>query len=129
MSKQTANTGNPAEREVNGVNLDILEGTIGAISGDPALGQCHFRVSNAWKGGTRNSSSIDDYYGAGRENRHQRPFILHADVPRGFTDIRIRFEVEADVDDLEQLRSLTAFSPVFSTLTEGTSVNIEMTAA
>jgi uncharacterized OsmC-like protein len=191
MSQQTATT-STAIRAVNGVDLDVLEGTIGAITGNPSLGQCHFRVSNAWHGGSRNSSTVSSFYGAGQENQHKQPYVLHSDeppvlagsddapnpvehllnalaaclttgivahaavrgihirslssevegdldlrgflgidsgVPRGFTDIRIRFEVDADTGDLEQLRRLSEFSPVFRTLTEGTRVHIDMAAA
>ena len=49
-------------------------------------------------------------------------------VPKGFTDIRIRFRVRADVDDLEELKNLTAYSPVFNTLVNGTNVNIQVEA-
>lgn len=51
---------------------------------------------------------------------------LDAQVPKGFTDIRVRFRVKADPKDLETLKSLTAFSPVFNTLTQGVNVAIEV---
>lgn len=53
---------------------------------------------------------------------------LDAEVPKGFTDIRLRFRVQADVDDLEQLRQLAEYSPVFNTLTQGANVAIEVTS-
>lgn len=49
---------------------------------------------------------------------------LANDVPRGFTDIRIRFRVKSDVDNTERLKRLAAFSPVFNTLTQGANVDI-----
>jgi uncharacterized OsmC-like protein len=51
---------------------------------------------------------------------------LDEEVPKGFTDIRINFKVKADVDDLEKLKCLTAFSPVFNTLTRGVNVEIRV---
>jgi len=51
---------------------------------------------------------------------------LDAQVPKGFTDIRVHFRVKADPKDLETLKSLTAFSPVFNTLTQGTRVDIQV---
>jgi len=48
------------------------------------------------------------------------------EVPKGCTDIRINFKVKADVDDLEKLKCLTAFSPVFNTLTRGVNVEIRV---
>lgn len=53
---------------------------------------------------------------------------LDGNVPRGFTDIRIRFRVDADQENLEQLQRLTAFSPVVNTVTNGAPVNIEVKA-
>jgi uncharacterized OsmC-like protein len=192
MSQQTAITGNTTSREVNGVNLDVLEGTVGAITGDASLGRCRFRVSNVWHGGSRNSSTVSGFYGAGQENLHKQPYILQSDeppvlagtddapnpvehllnalagcittsivahaavrgirirslncevegdldlrgflgidngVPKGFTGIRVRYTIDADAEDLELLRGLASFSPVFRTLTEGTNVHIEMAAA
>lgn len=51
---------------------------------------------------------------------------LDSKVPKGFTEIRIRFKVRADVDNMERLRNLTAFSPVFNTITRGARVDIQV---
>jgi uncharacterized OsmC-like protein len=51
---------------------------------------------------------------------------LDEKVPKGFTDIRINFKVKADIDDMEQLKRLTAYSPVFNTLTQGANVEIRV---
>ena len=53
---------------------------------------------------------------------------LSRDVPKGFTEIRVRFKVRADVDNLERLKRLTAFSPVFNTITQGANVAINVEA-
>ncbi|MEN8133578.1 MAG: OsmC family protein, partial [Pseudomonadota bacterium] len=51
---------------------------------------------------------------------------LSNDVPKGFTDIRIKFRVKADVDNMERLKRLTAYSPVFNTITQGANVDIQV---
>ena len=53
---------------------------------------------------------------------------LADDVAKGFTDIRIRFKVKADEQNLEQLKRLTAFSPVLNTITKGATVDIQVEA-
>jgi len=174
---------------VNGVDLDILQGTVQAIADDPELGKCRFRATNTWHGGTDNRTTVSGFYGAKQEIPHKQQFVMRADepsilagddeganpveyllsalaacittsmvahaavrgihidsleselegdidingflglsrsTPKGYTDIRIRFRVETDTDNLEQLKELSSFSPVLNTLTQGTSVSIEI---
>ena len=51
---------------------------------------------------------------------------LADDVAKGFTDIRIKFKVKADEQNLERLKRLTAFSPVLNTITQGAAVDIQV---
>lgn len=51
---------------------------------------------------------------------------LSEEVPKGFTDIRIKFRVKADMDNMERLKRLTAYSPVFNTITQGAYVDIQV---
>jgi uncharacterized OsmC-like protein len=53
---------------------------------------------------------------------------LCSDVPKGFTEIRVRFRVKADAENLERLQALTAYSPVLNTITQGAKVAIQVTA-
>ena len=53
---------------------------------------------------------------------------LSNDVPKGYTDIRIKFKVKANVDNMERLKRLTAYSPVFNTITQGARVDIQVEA-
>lgn len=53
---------------------------------------------------------------------------LANDVPKGFTDIRVNFKVKADVDNMDRLKRLTAYSPVFNTITQGANVAIQVEA-
>jgi uncharacterized OsmC-like protein len=47
-------------------------------------------------------------------------------VPKGFTDIRVKFRVKSDVRNMDRLKQLTAFSPVFNTITQGANVDIQV---
>jgi uncharacterized OsmC-like protein len=174
---------------INGIEIDTLKATIGAIRNEPDLGACHFRATNKWLSGNHNRSRVTGFYGAKQEIAHKQTFrmdadepailagndkganpvehLLHAlasclttsmvahaavrgiqidelesefegdidlrgflgladDVPKGYTAIRAKFRVKADPADLETLRGLAAFSPVFNTLTSGTDVDVKV---
>ncbi|MHC4507937.1 MAG: OsmC family protein [Planctomycetota bacterium] len=51
---------------------------------------------------------------------------ISPNVPRGFTDIRVKFRVKADTDDMERLKNLAEYSPTFNTLISGVNVDIEV---
>jgi uncharacterized OsmC-like protein len=51
---------------------------------------------------------------------------LSNDVPKGYTSIRVKFKVKSDVDNMEKLKKLTEFSPVFNTITNGAKVDIQV---
>lgn len=83
---------------VNGVDLDILKAAVRGIEIE--------EVESELEG------DID-----------LRGFLgLAADVPKGYTQIRVNFRVKAKPEDLEKLKELTAFSPVFNTATHGADV-------
>ena len=174
---------------INGIEIDTLKATIGAIQAEPDLGDCRFRATNKWLNGNHNRSTVTGFYGAKQEIAHKQTFmmdadepailagndeganpvehLLHAlasclttsmvahaavrgieidelesefegdidlrgflgladDVPKGYTAIRAKFRVKADPADIETLRGLTAFSPVFNTLTTGTDVDVKV---
>jgi uncharacterized OsmC-like protein len=178
-----------AANVVNGVDLDVLGGTVGAIQADPQLGVSRFRVSNSWVDGARNESRVTGFYAAAQEIAHRQPFTLIADeppilagnddganpvehllhalasclttamvahaavrgirieameselegdldlngflglnpqTPKGYTDIRAKFRVDAAEGDLEAIRKLAQFSPVFNTLTRSVNVDVEV---
>jgi uncharacterized OsmC-like protein len=68
-------------RRINGVNLDTLMATVGAIQADPELGASKFRARNAWLGGNHNRSTVTGFYGAKQEIAHQQTFTMDADEP------------------------------------------------
>lgn len=67
---------------VNGVNVDDLFTTIDVIKTTPNIAKFNFRIQNEWQGGSRNSSTVSEFYGAGQEQSRKRPFILAADEPQ-----------------------------------------------
>ncbi len=188
--KQPAQAGE-TKRVVNGVDLETLMGTVGAIKADPGLGVCRFRASNAWLGGNHNRSAVTGFYAARQEMAHRQMFTMDADepailagndeganpvehllhalasclttsmvahaavrgiriealeselegdldlngflgldpnVPKGYTAIRAKFRIKADPKDMDAIRELSKFSPVFNTLTMGTPVDVQVEA-
>lgn len=67
--------------KMNGVDVDRLFETIDAIKQMPRLADFKFRLSNRWINGGLNRSSIKNFYGAGKDNQRQEPFVLDADEP------------------------------------------------
>ena len=67
---------------VNGVDLDRLSGTIGAVSADAALARFQFRARNHWIDGGYSRTTIQGFYGAGQEDATRtEPFTVDADEP------------------------------------------------
>ena len=74
-------TAQATSRIVNGVNVDNLFSTVQAIKATPAIAKFNFRIKNQWQGSSRNSSTVDSFYGAMQEQLRRRPFVLDADEP------------------------------------------------
>lgn len=173
---------------INGIDLDVLTGTVNAVSENSDLGKCKFRARNKWIDGGQNCSTVVGFYGAKEEIPHKQPFELLADepailagtddganpvehllhalascvttsmvahaavrgirideleselegdidlngffgldetVPKGYTAIRVKFYVKTDEENLDRLKELSAFSPVYNTLINGVKVDIE----
>ena len=70
------------QRVVNGVNVEGLFETIEAIKGQPNLADFTFSLKNRWIACGHNRSTIQNFYGAGKEDTsRQEPFVLDADEP------------------------------------------------
>jgi uncharacterized OsmC-like protein len=70
------------EKVRNGVDTEQMFGTLDAITADPSLGAFQFRVSNEWIDGAHNRSSMQRFYGAGREDTSRtEPFTIDAGEP------------------------------------------------
>lgn len=51
---------------------------------------------------------------------------LDASVPKGYSEIRVRFRVKADPSELEQIKALAEFCPVFNTVRRGARVDVSV---
>jgi uncharacterized OsmC-like protein len=51
---------------------------------------------------------------------------LSNDVPKGYSDIRVKFHVKTDEHNLERLKQLAEFSPVYNTIANGARVHIDV---
>ena len=66
----------------NGVNVTALFDTIQAVKADPSIARFQFRARNEWLGGGHNRSTIQEFYGAGKEDdARTEPFVLDCDEP------------------------------------------------
>ena len=66
---------------INGIEIDTLKATIGAIQNEPDLGACRFRATNKWLSGNHNRSTVTGFYGAKQEIAHKQAFNMDADEP------------------------------------------------
>ena len=66
---------------INGVDLETVNETVGAIRTDPELARSRFHVVNKWINGGHNHVTIRDFYGAKQEIPHTQTFELDEDEP------------------------------------------------
>jgi organic hydroperoxide reductase OsmC/OhrA len=67
---------------VNGVRVDRLFDTIGAIRETPGLARYQFRGENRWINGAHNQTRIQEFYGAGQEDRSRgEAYLFDAGEP------------------------------------------------
>ena len=67
---------------INGVDLDQLTQTVGAIQENPDLANFRFRAQTEWIDGGRSRTRIQGFYGAGQEDGSRaEPFVLEGDEP------------------------------------------------
>lgn len=66
----------------NGVNVDQLVETIGAVQGNPELAKFEFRTKNNWIEGGHCVSSMKSFYGVGQEDTTRKDtFTMECDHP------------------------------------------------
>ena len=64
-------------KTVNGLDTTRMFETLEAIQGQPMLARFRFRASNEWIDGGENRSTIQGFYGAGREDdSREQPFVF-----------------------------------------------------
>lgn len=67
---------------VNGIDVEQLVATIGAIKDDDQLGVFTWRARSVWDEGTHNTGEIGRFVHAGAEDTTRaRPFVLEGDEP------------------------------------------------
>jgi hypothetical protein len=65
----------------NGVDVPTLFATLDAVKGQPEIAAFQFRARNRWVSGTHSRSTIQGFYGAMQEMRHEQEHIYDADHP------------------------------------------------
>ncbi len=65
----------------NGVNVDQLIATIGAVQQDPNVGAMTFKASSTWRSGAHNVGEIKDFIHAGQPALRPEVFRLTGDEP------------------------------------------------
>ncbi len=66
---------------INGVNIDSLFSTVGAIKKNPEIAKFKFCATNKWVDGTHNSATISGFYSAGKEDTSRKPVLFELDEP------------------------------------------------
>jgi uncharacterized OsmC-like protein len=73
----TATRAPEAAQMINGLDVGAAMQTIAAIRADKSLARFQFRASNEWVNGGENRSTIQGFYGAGREDTSRmEPFVF-----------------------------------------------------
>jgi uncharacterized OsmC-like protein len=66
---------------INGINVDGLFSTVGAIKSNAEIAKFKFCAANKWVEGTHNRATISGFYGAGKEDNSREPIVLNLDEP------------------------------------------------
>jgi len=69
------------QKILNGVDVDVVNGVINAITENAELAKSKFRVDNKWIDGGHNRTTVLGFYSAGQEISHTQQFVLDADEP------------------------------------------------
>jgi uncharacterized OsmC-like protein len=77
---QTIEKKKPAN-ELNGIDLDQMTETIGALQTQPSLAEFQFRSTGRWFTGGHNRSMVSGFYGAGQEHQRREPFVIDQGEP------------------------------------------------
>ena len=77
----TSQTATPVDR-VNGLDAQQFARTVDAVTHDTTLARFEFRARNQWIGGMVTRTTIQDFYGAGAEDRSRtHPFTFTSSEP------------------------------------------------
>ena len=81
MTTTTASTTGTESNVRNGVPLEKLFGTIGAVREQPELAQFRFTAVSTWIEGTATRSTFRDWYGMGATREHAEAWSMESDHP------------------------------------------------
>lgn len=65
----------------NGIDVEQLQATIGAISEQPSVAAFTFKARGEWQGGTANTAEIRDFIHNGERVERPQPYRLTGDEP------------------------------------------------
>ncbi|MCB0767551.1 MAG: OsmC family protein [Flavobacteriales bacterium] len=69
-------------KTMNGIDLEAMHNTVGAIQGNSAIAAFKLRAENKWIDGGHNRSSVQGFYGACQEDTsREKPFVFECDEP------------------------------------------------
>lgn len=69
------------EKTVNGVNIDLLFGTIEQIKKNPEIAKFKFSAQNTWIDGTNNRATVKEFFGALKEDSSREQLVFEIDEP------------------------------------------------
>jgi len=69
------------ENIVNGVNIDKLFETVGAIKEKPDIAKFNFKAKGKWVNGGHNRTTINEFYGACQNFQRTQSFVFEKDEP------------------------------------------------
>jgi uncharacterized OsmC-like protein len=68
----------------NGVNVQALLDAREVLKGAPEAAQFTWRASSKWQNGVHSTTTIQNYFGLGQEQRHKTESVFDADHPETF---------------------------------------------
>jgi len=69
---------------VNGVNVQALLDAREVLKGAPEAAQFTWRASSKWQNGVHSTTSVQDFFGLGEEQKHKTEAVFDADHPEVF---------------------------------------------
>jgi len=81
MTQTTSQTKIADDKIVNGVDVEKLFETIGAIRHNLQVAKFNFRAKNKWINGGHNRTTINDFDGACQTHSRSKPFVFKKDEP------------------------------------------------
>ena len=68
----------------NGVNVEALLGAREALTAAPEAAKFNWRATCEWRNGTHSTTTVDDFFGLGEEQRHRVRYSFDVDHPEIF---------------------------------------------